>query len=95
MSELSTEANHTHDAKAAHPALRMAAPLVALGASWAASKALSGAYRAITGDEPPVAEDRSVSLTRVLTWTIVTAATGAVIQMAVYRFASRALPDGN
>jgi hypothetical protein len=86
----STEAAHVHPA---HPVLRMTAPLVALGASWAASKALAAAYRSVTGQEPPVPEDRAVSFARVLTWTVLTATTGAVIQLVVYRAAGRVLPD--
>jgi|GEM_PF-2368645 len=86
----STEEVHSHPA---HPVLRMTAPLVALGASWAASKALAVAYRSITGQEPPVPEDRTVTFARVLTWTVLTATTGAVIQMVVYRAAGRVLTD--
>lgn len=95
MSDLAGTAEATQHTHAAHPVLRMTAPLVALGASWATAKALSSAYRAVTGQEPPVAEDRNVSFARVLTWTIITATTGAVIQMVVYRAAARALPDSD
>ena len=89
----STEAAAPTHVHPAHPVLRMTAPLVALGASWAASKALTAAYRSVTGQEPPVPEDRAVSCARVLTWTVLTATTGAVIQLVVYRAAGRVLPD--
>jgi len=92
LTEGTVDTNHGHPA---HPVLRMTAPLVALGASWVASKALTVAYRSITGDEPPAPEDRGVSFARVLTWTVITATTGAVIQMVVYRAASRVLPDSS
>ncbi len=100
MSDLPESADSTETESAvhvhpAHPVLRMTAPLVALGASWAASKALAAAYRSVTGQEPPVPEDRGVSFARVLTWTVLTATTGAVIQMVVYRAASRVLPDSD
>ena len=86
------DGGHTHSA---HPVLRMTAPLVALGATWAVSKALNAVYRGVTGQEPPVAEDRNVSFGRVLTWTVVTATTAAVIQMVIYRAAAQALPDSD
>lgn len=89
-SAMHSQAAHPH---AAHPVLRVTAPLVALGATWAVGKAMSSAYTAITGNEPPAAEDRSVSFGRVLAWTVLTATTSAVVQMVIYRAAARALPE--
>jgi ABC-type Fe3+ transport system permease subunit len=71
-----------------HPALKVAAPLIVIAATWASNKAIAMGYSAITGKEPPNPDDRRVSLARALTWTIATATTAAVIQMVIYRAVS-------
>jgi hypothetical protein len=78
--------------KSAHPVLKVAAPFVVLAATWAADRALSAGYSAITGRKPPNADDRAVSFSRALLWTLATATTGAVIQLVIYRAASKAVP---
>ena len=83
MSETATEHHHQ-----THPALKIAAPFIVFAATWASNKALTVAYSAITGKEPPNPDDRRVSLGRALTWTIATAATAAVVQMVIYRAVS-------
>jgi hypothetical protein len=80
MSE--TDAQHDHSR---HAALKVAAPLIAFGATWVSRKALVLGYSAITGSEPPNPEDRRVTFARALTWTLATAATAAVVQMIIYR----------
>jgi hypothetical protein len=85
-----TDTTHTH---AAHPMMKFAAPLVALGATWASEQALSVVYRKVTGHEPPATDDRSVSFSRALAWTVATATTAAVVSMVIYRYSSRVVPD--
>lgn len=72
----------------AHPALKVAAPLIVIAATWASNKALAAGYSALTGKEPPNPDDRRVSFARALTWTLATAATAAVVQMVIYRAVS-------
>ena len=72
----------------AHPALKVAAPLIVIAATWASNKALAAGYSALTGKEPPNPDDRRVSFARALTWTLATAATAAVVQMLIYRAVS-------
>lgn len=85
-----TSATHTH---AAHPVFKVAAPLIALGATWAADQALSAVYRKVTGNPPPSPEDRNVSFGRALAWTVATATTAAVVSMVIYRYSARRMPD--
>lgn len=79
--------------KSAHPVLKIAAPFVVLAATWAADRALSAGYTAVTGKQPPNADDRAVSFSRALAWTLATATTGAVIQLVIYRAASKSDPE--
>lgn len=79
--------------KSAHPVLKVAAPFVVLAATWAVDRALSSGYTAITGKQPPNADDRNVSFPRALAWTVATATTAAVIQLVIYRAASKSIPE--
>ena len=79
--------------KSAHPVLKVAAPFVVLAATWAADRALSAGYSAITGRKPPNADDRAVSFSRALVWTLATATTGAVIQLVIYRAVSEPVAE--
>lgn len=83
MSDTTVEKHHQ-----AHPALKVAAPLIVIAATWASNKALAAGYSALTGKEPPNPDDRRVSFARALTWTLATAATAAVVQMVIYRAVS-------
>ena len=85
-----TSTGHTH---AAHPVMKFVAPLISLGATWAADQVLSSVYRQVTGHAPPSPEDRSVSFGRALTGTVATATTAAVISMVINRYSSRVVPD--
>ena len=80
--------------KSARPVLKVAAPFVVLAATWAADRALSAGYTAMTGKKPPNADDRSVRFSSALAWTLATAPTAAVIQLGIYRAASKAVPEG-
>jgi hypothetical protein len=81
--------------KSAHPVLKVAAPFVVLAATWAADRALTASYSAITGKKPPNADDSSVSFSKALAWTLATATTAAVIQLVIYRAASKAVPEND
>lgn len=81
------------ESHSAHPLLKIAAPLIALAATWAAEKVLATGYSALTGSKPPHAEDRGVSLARALAWSVATATTAAVVQVIIYRAAARTDPD--
>lgn len=87
-------ARHEPEKKAGnHPALKVAAPLIVIAATWASNKALTMGYSAITGKQPPNPDDRRVSFGRALTWTLATAATAAVVQMIIYRAVSTSDDD--
>lgn len=85
--------NAPQHAHSTHPALKVAAPFIVLAATWASNKALTMAYSAVTGKEPPNPDDRRVSLGRALTWTVATAATAAIVQMVIYRAVSSTTDD--
>lgn len=65
--------------------VKVAGPLVALGAAWAVRAAMEKAYTAATGSAPPRASDRSVPLRKVLLWAAATAAAVAVANVVVDR----------
>lgn len=79
--------------KSAYPVLKVAAPFVVLAATWAADRALSAGYSAVTGKKPPNVDDRAVSFSRALAWTLATATTAAVVQLVIYRAAAKAVPS--
>jgi hypothetical protein len=64
--------------------------LAAMGASMAAKSVLKLAYRKATGAEPPAVDDPRVTFGRALRWTLITAATAAVIELVVQRAVARA-----
>lgn len=78
------------DAPEAHinPMAHVIAPLVALGATFVVRKVLDRTYQGVTGHKAPDSRDPGVSLTRALVWTAVTAATAALVEVAVYRAAN-------
>ena len=80
-----------HDLLAAQnqsAAVHVIAPLAAMAATWVARKVMDNAYRGITGHRPPSAHDPRTSLKNALVWAAITAAAAAVVEVAVYRFAS-------
>ena len=66
-------------------ALKVAAPMIALGASWLVRKALDGAYRRTTGSAPPKAADRDVNIGRVLVYAAASAVAIALVNVAIDR----------
>ena len=67
------------------PIAAIVTPVLAFGATYFARKALTSAYRGITGSEAPSNKDREVSLTRIVAWAAVTGATAAVIEALIFR----------
>ena len=67
----------------------MIAPLVAYGATMLVRKGLQTGYRQLTGSEVPDARDPQVRFARALAWTVITASTSAVVEVAVYRYANK------
>ena len=65
------------------------APLAAIGATWAARKLLNSSYRKLTGHSAPDPQDAQVALGSALAWAAITAASAAVVEVAVFRFLAR------
>ena len=69
----------------ASTAIKVAAPFIALGATWVVRKAMDAAYTRATGAPPPRASDPQASMRRILVYAAVTAAAVAVVNVAVDR----------
>jgi hypothetical protein len=65
--------------------LKVAAPLIAVGATWAVRKVMEKGYSGLTGNAPPRANDPDQGLTRVLMWATATAAAIAVVDVVISR----------
>jgi hypothetical protein len=65
--------------------LKIAAPIITIGATWAVRKVLEKAYSSTMGGQPPRASDPDASMRRVVLWAIATAAAVAVVNVAVDR----------
>ena len=85
---MSTE-EHEHRV---HPVLHIAAPFVVLGTTWAARQILKKGYKSLTGNAAPDPEDPSVSFGKALAWALLIAGSATVIEMVIYRAASRVSP---
>lgn len=70
--------------------LRFAAPVLAAGAVWVASKALRSGYSAATGAAPPRPDDLEAPVIRVVLFAMATAAVTAVINVSIQRSVARA-----
>ncbi|HEY7823295.1 MAG TPA: DUF4235 domain-containing protein [Acidimicrobiia bacterium] len=88
-----SNATSTESSKA--PIAAVVAPALAFGANIVAGKALAAAYRSIAGKEAPSSKDRSAHLGAVLAWAALSAASAAVIQVAIFRATARFLDDEN
>ncbi len=69
-------------------AAKVAAPLIALAATWVVRQVMERGYTRITGTKPPHASDREQSLRRVIIWAATTAAAMAVVTVAIDRFSA-------
>ncbi len=72
-----------------NPMVHVIAPLVAYGATVLVRKVLQTGYRQITGTDAPDTHDPQVKFARALAWTVITASTSAVVEVAVYRYANK------
>jgi hypothetical protein len=66
-------------------AMHLLTPFVAMGATMVLRKALNAGYHRITGSPPPSATDGNITFRRALIWAMTTAATAAVVEVAIYR----------
>jgi hypothetical protein len=71
--------------------LKVAAPIIAIGATWAVRKVMEKGYSGLTGNAPPRANDPDQKLTRVLVWATATAAAIAIVDVVI----SRTMHKGN
>lgn len=71
-----------------NPLAHLIAPIAAIGATMLARKLMTTGYERATGRHAPAPRDPAVSFGRALVWTAVTAATAAVVEVAVYRAAN-------
>lgn len=69
----------------AGPALHIAATLVAFGATAIVRRAMDAGYRRATGRQTPSATDGTSGFVRTVAWAAVTAATAAIVEVAVLR----------
>ncbi len=69
--------------------IHVLAPLAAMAATWAARKALNSSYRKLTGHGAPDPQDAQVALGSALAWAAITAASAAVVEVAVFRFLAK------
>jgi hypothetical protein len=69
--------------------IHVLAPLAAIGATWAARKALDTGYRKIVGHNAPDPQDAQVKLGSALVWAAITAASAAVVEVAVFRILAK------
>ena len=72
-----------------NPLVHVIAPLVAYGATVVVRKVLQTGYRRLTGSDAPDTHDPQVNFARALAWTVITASTSAVVEVAVYRYANK------
>lgn len=66
------------------------APLVTMGATWGARKAMVKGYEAGTGKPAPVISSRDASLIQKVLWAAALGAAIALVQSAVWHFLERA-----
>jgi hypothetical protein len=67
---------------------KIAAPLIALGATWAVREVMERVYTKVTGNKPPHASDPDQRMTGILIWAATTAAAVAVVGVAIDRLSA-------
>lgn len=70
------------------PIAHLIAPIIAIGATMLVRKWLNSGYKRVAKGPVPTAGDPRVSLGRALMWSALTAATAAVVEVAVIRIAN-------
>ncbi len=78
-----------HTSEESNLMVHVLAPLAAIGATWAVRKALDTGYRSVTGHSAPNSQDVQVKLGSALMWAAITAASAAVVEVAVFRFLAK------
>ena len=76
----------SHDANSM---ARTVAPLITMGATWGARKAMVKGYEAGTGKPAPVINSREAGLLQKMLWAAALGATVALVQSAVWHFLER------
>jgi hypothetical protein len=71
-----------------HPLLHLVAPVVTIGAVWAARAVINRTYEMVAGRPPPMPSDPQTSWRRALVWTAVTTTAAAMIEVSVHRVAN-------
>ncbi|MEZ7821450.1 MAG: DUF4235 domain-containing protein [Candidatus Nanopelagicales bacterium] len=79
----------THEATHNNLVIHVLAPLAAMGATWATRKALDTGYRSVTGRIAPNSQDVQVRLGSAVMWAAITAASAAIVEVAVFRFLAK------
>jgi hypothetical protein len=82
-------APETADVVEINPLAHLIAPVAAIGATMLVRKLMTSGYERISGRPAPAPRDPAVSFSRALVWTAITAATAAVVEVAVYRIANQ------
>ncbi len=77
-----------------NPVIHLVAPIIAIGATMIVRKVLNAGYERVTGTPPPGPRDPGVAFGRALMWAVVTAATAAAVEVAVYRATNRPVSHG-
>lgn len=73
-----------------NPVMHLLAPVIAITATMVVRKVLNAGYEKATGSKPPASRDPSVAFRRAVVWAVITAATAAAVETAVYRIANQA-----
>jgi hypothetical protein len=73
-----------------NPVMHLLAPVIAITATMVVRKVLNVGYEQVTGNKPPAPRDPSIAFRRAVVWAVVTAATAAAVETAVYRIANQA-----
>lgn len=72
-------------ASSSRTALRTAAPLITMGATWAARKGMTKAYEARTGKSAPGVHSREASIATKVLWAAAIAGLVALIDIAIWQ----------
>lgn len=70
------------------PIAHIIAPIIAIGATMLVRKWMNSGYKRLATGPVPTAGDPRVSFGRALMWSALTAATAAVVEVAVFRIAN-------
>lgn len=73
-----------------NPVMHLLAPVIAITATMVVRKVLNAGYEQVTGNKPPAPRDPSIAFRRAVVWAVITAATAAAVETAVYRVANQA-----